>query len=208
MFLFRPIHVASVSTSTPLFSNVREAKFITGNSAPIEKLSHTLTPIPAIPETLNPLFDLLTTAGYTPDDCGFCIDTSHVWTGGVPLQTRQQVQDWFGRLSNPKWIQLIHLNDAVNPIGKADKHARIAEGRIWGPSLDNPSIKDGWREIVLWAYKHSVQGYRWPWAMCLRDWPHKMRDGALKFSAQLTPPIDKQPPYLTTMVNECVDNTI
>ena len=68
---------------------------------------------------------------------GFCIDTCHIFSEGLyDLRRKEQIlkmYEDFNQVIGLDKLTLIHLNDSKTEFSsKADKHARIGEGEIWG----------------------------------------------------------------------------
>ncbi len=132
------------------------------------------------PDKINYLIDALIAVGVTPDHMGFCLDTSHIWTGGISIRNSKEVRDWLGKIRDPKWIQLIHLNDSNSELGGRDLHTWVGMGKIW-PIIQTVTLQDihsqelqlhtlplwnksqitldnewGFIEILRWAKKNNV----------------------------------------------------
>jgi endonuclease IV len=74
---------------------------------------------------------------FTPEDINYvtrllpktntwrwCIDTAHLWAGGVSVRTKEEMQNWLSAIRRPDKIYLIHLNGSENELGSGkDKHA-------------------------------------------------------------------------------------
>jgi endonuclease IV len=93
------------------------------------------------PDKINYIIDALIAAGITPNHMGFCLDTSHIWTGGINIRNSKEVRDWLSKIRDPKWIQLIHLNDSNSELGGRDLHTWVGMGKIW-PIVLTASIQD------------------------------------------------------------------
>jgi endonuclease IV len=67
---------------------------------------------------------------------GLCVDTAHVWTGGVDLSSREAAAAWLGELEALEGglpPTMLHLNDSARPRGRGpDTHEALARGEIWG----------------------------------------------------------------------------
>lgn len=65
---------------------------------------------------------------------GFCLDTAHVFAAGYDLREAAALEktlDAFDALCGLAHLGLIHLNDALKPLGsRVDRHAAIGAGRI------------------------------------------------------------------------------
>ena len=68
---------------------------------------------------------------------GLCVDTAHLWTSNIDLQSYAAASDWFSRLEAvagviPHSCVICHLNDSQKPRGVGpDAHAPLAQGEIW-----------------------------------------------------------------------------
>jgi endonuclease IV len=98
------------------------------------------------PEKLNNLCDALK----ENTDWGLCIDTAHLWSGGVDLSKPDSWDKWVGELTDlaRSKIKLIHLNGALESTFGTGKDIHIIpfseEDAIWGKSkksVNNSSFK-------------------------------------------------------------------
>ena len=85
----------------------------------------------------------------TNDNFGICIDTAHIWSGGVDIETMPEMHDWLASLKYPKMVDLFHLNDNLSKLGGRDLHMPIGNGRIW-------RYHDGWLEVLRFAKTHHT----------------------------------------------------
>lgn len=96
------------------------------------------------PEKLAALFQEI--RRYDPTLCqfGLCIDTAHLWSCGVDLQSFEAAENWLRRLETvaaeiPPDRIIIHLNDSLDERGSGvDHHAPLLGGKIWGMFKDRP----------------------------------------------------------------------
>jgi endonuclease IV len=69
---------------------------------------------------------------------GLCIDTAHLWTCGIDLQSYEAANAWLVALEAaadviPPDGVMIHMNDSARLRGVGpDTHAPLAQGKIWG----------------------------------------------------------------------------
>jgi deoxyribonuclease IV len=73
------------------------------------------------------------------DRLGVCLDTAHLWGAGFDIGTPAGAEETLAEVAETLTlarILVIHLNDAVEPLGShRDHHARIGEGVIPEPGL-------------------------------------------------------------------------
>ena len=65
---------------------------------------------------------------------GLCLDTAHLWSGGIDLSTAEMVGNYVSQIKNKKIISMIHLNDASSPFNnRRDIHEMIGgkNAKIW-----------------------------------------------------------------------------
>lgn len=91
------------------------------------------------PEGLEGLFAAVDRRlGERAEGVGLCVDTAHLWTGGVDLRGRAAAEEWLSDLERrlPAAITaglVLHLNDSARALGSGpDEHAALGAGRIWG----------------------------------------------------------------------------
>jgi len=77
------------------------------------------------PSQINELITELKKSGYESKKVGICIDTAHLWGGGVDLSTKKNMDKWLSEIKHPEYIRLIHLNGAKKDTFNSgqDKHA-------------------------------------------------------------------------------------
>lgn len=72
---------------------------------------------------------------------GWCIDTCHLWSGGIELDDVKTTKNWFDDLKYPMYIKLFHLNGGSIDIFKSGKDKHIIpfshEDDIFGDSVYN-----------------------------------------------------------------------
>ncbi|XP_065650779.1 probable endonuclease 4 [Hydra vulgaris] len=107
------------------------------------------------------LFATIRAAGF--DNFGLCIDTAHLWTAGVDLQTYDAAQQWLQELENvsdiiPASSVMIHLNDSAREKRKGpDAHASLTQGKIWGEYKNNIQIQNsGLAAFVDYALRNDT----------------------------------------------------
>jgi hypothetical protein len=118
----------------------------------------------ADPAGLAELWRELAAAGAPMSRLGLCVDTAHVWTGGVCLRWRAPAAAYCAALDGvvaaiadgPTPRVLLHLNDSARARGSGpDHHAPLGLGQIWGGAVDGAARPDGLAEIVGWAAAHG-----------------------------------------------------
>ena len=92
---------------------------------------------------------------------GLCVDSAHLWTCGVDLQSYDAAAEWFDRLEAvagviPPAAVAIHFNDSLRPRGVGpDAHAGLARGKIWGGYRDRLG-ESGIAAVVDYAHRHGT----------------------------------------------------
>ncbi|WP_330463576.1 deoxyribonuclease IV [Metamycoplasma gateae] len=60
-----------------------------------------------------------------------CLDTCHIWDAGYNIKEYAQFKKYLKENDILKYIEVIHLNDSLNPLAsKKDRHANIDKGYI------------------------------------------------------------------------------
>jgi deoxyribonuclease-4 len=96
------------------------------------------------PEKLAALFREIRRLDPTLCKFGLCIDTAHLWSCGVDLQSFEDAEEWLRRLEAvadviPPDRIIIHLNDSFDEMGSGiDHHAPLLGGKLWGAYKDRP----------------------------------------------------------------------
>lgn len=116
-------------------------------------------------ETPEKLADLFAAIRAGPDPglrhFGLCVDTAHLWTCGVDLQSYEAAAAWFDGLEAaasviPPSAVAIHFNDSLRPRGVGpDAHAGLAQGKIWGGLRDRLG-ESGVAAVVDYAQRHGT----------------------------------------------------
>lgn len=92
---------------------------------------------------------------------GLCIDTAHLWSCGVDLQSFEAAEEWLSRLEAvadviPPDRVLLHLNDSLDARGSGvDHHAPLLGGAIWGAYRERPR-QSGLAAFVDYAERHGT----------------------------------------------------
>lgn len=113
------------------------------------------------PEKLAALFREIRTIDKTLCRFGLCIDTAHLWSCGVDLQSFEDGEDWLRRLEAvadviPPDRIIFHLNDSLDTRGSGiDHHAALLEGKIWGEYKDQPA-QSGLAAFVNYAVRNNI----------------------------------------------------
>lgn len=115
------------------------------------------------PEALNELANMII-KDLNEFKCGFCIDTAHLWSGGIKLNKGDEWYNWWSSLNEKtiKLIQLFHLNGAnkstfgtgkdkhIIPLSRGDKNTELMGDDIW---KDN---QDSFISIIKWCKKNNI----------------------------------------------------
>lgn len=113
------------------------------------------------PEKLAALFREIRTIDKTLCRFGVCIDTAHLWSCGVDLQSFEDAEDWLRRLESvadviPPDRIIFHLNDSEDSCGSGlDHHAPLLQGKIWGEYKDEPA-QSGLAAFIDYAVRHNI----------------------------------------------------
>jgi endonuclease IV len=92
---------------------------------------------------------------------GLCVDSAHLWTSNVDLQSYAAASDWLTRLEAaadaiPHDRVMVHLNDSVRPRGVGpDAHAPLARGKIWESYCDKLG-ESGLAAFTDYAQRHDT----------------------------------------------------
>lgn len=113
------------------------------------------------PEKLADLFRAI--RGIDDSLCKFalCIDTAHLWSCGVDLQSFEAAEDWIRRLEAvadviPPDRVMLHLNDSFDERGSGvDHHAPLLQGKIWGGYAGQPQ-QSGLAAFVDYAVRNNL----------------------------------------------------
>ncbi len=95
------------------------------------------------------------------DRFGLCIDSAHLWTCGVDLQSYEAADAWLHGLEAvsdiiPHAAIMVHLNDSERPRGVGpDMHAGLAKGKIWDGYQDSLSAS-GLAAFTDYAQRHET----------------------------------------------------
>lgn len=91
---------------------------------------------------------------------GLCIDTAHLWSGGVDLSSYDKAREWLSELEAisaviPPNRIMFHLNDSAYGLGDGrDKHAPLMNGKIWEDYKQAPQ-KSGLKAFIDYIQKHN-----------------------------------------------------
>src|SRR5262245_3174127 len=92
---------------------------------------------------------------------GLCVDSAHLWTCGIDLQTYAAANRWLTDLEMvadviPHAAVMIHLNDSERLRGVGpDTHAPLAKGKIWGEYRDRLG-ESGLAAFTDYAQRHDT----------------------------------------------------
>lgn len=111
------------------------------------------------PEKLNALFERIARIDTGHLRVGLCIDTAHLFSCGMALDTYNAATVWLSQL--PKVPIMLHLNDSASKLGSGiDKHAVLCEGELWRsyhPERGHLPIENsGLVAILNWAESNSI----------------------------------------------------
>ncbi|GFR89426.1 AP endonuclease class II [Elysia marginata] len=112
------------------------------------------------PEKLAILFQEIRKLDPSLCKFGLCIDTAHLWSSGVDLQSFENAESWLRRLEAvasviPPDRIIFHLNDSFDELGSGvDRHAPLLNGKIWGNYKDRP-LQSGLAAFVDYIVRNS-----------------------------------------------------
>lgn len=110
------------------------------------------------PEKICELFRRISAIDTKGLKIGLCIDTAHLFSCGVALNTRDAAQEWLDGL--PKNIpMMLHLNDSSAEFGSGvDRHETLCEGGIWKEyhPVNGHAEDSGLVTILEWAESNNV----------------------------------------------------
>ena len=90
---------------------------------------------------------------------GLCIDTAHLWTSGINIQSYEDAADWLDEMMKqgiPSKNIIIHLNDSKTPMGSGiDQHEMLMEGLIWKSYIDSPKAS-GLYAFLDYSYRYQI----------------------------------------------------
>jgi hypothetical protein len=93
---------------------------------------------------------------------GWCIDTCHLWSGGINLSDVDITTKWFADLKYPETIKLFHINGGNNSIFKTGKDYHIVpfskEDDIWSNKASYKIISDFMKEYDCCAILEIKRG--------------------------------------------------
>lgn len=113
------------------------------------------------PEKLAALFAKIRRADGGLCRHGLCIDTAHLWSSGVDLETYEAAEGWLRRLERlsaaiPPDRVMIHLNDSGDRRGGGvDRHAPLLQGAMWGAYRGRPQ-QSGLAAFVDYIERHGL----------------------------------------------------
>lgn len=112
------------------------------------------------PQKLATLFRQIKAASLPSANFGLCVDTAHLWTCGVDLQSYESADAWLKGLGTvadviPPDHVMFHLNDSAKARGVGpDAHAALASGQIWRDYAENMQ-DSGLQAFVDYARRHD-----------------------------------------------------
>lgn len=99
-----------------------------------------------------------------PITFGLCIDTAHLFSCGMSLETHEAAVRWFAGIDvlRAEGVPvMLHLNDSASTLGSGvDKHQVLCKGSIWGayhPTTGTlPFERSGLNYILEWADSNRI----------------------------------------------------
>jgi deoxyribonuclease-4 len=77
------------------------------------------------PEKINTLNNLLIEKFPKYTNWGWCLDTCHLWSAGIQIESYKHMKEWLSELSLPKKIILFHLNGGLKKYFGTGKDTHI-----------------------------------------------------------------------------------
>lgn len=85
---------------------------------------------------------------------GWCIDTCHLWSAGIPVNNATFMKKWISSLNKPESIKLFHINGGLAKYFKTGKDTHIIpyapEDAIWGKKKSSMDV------IIKFAQKNNI----------------------------------------------------
>lgn len=113
------------------------------------------------PEKLAALFREIRQIDPTLCRFGLCLDTAHLWSCGVDLQSFEAAEAWLRRLEAvadviPPDRIIVHLNDSLDDCGSGtDRHAPLLGGKLWKAYRDRPQ-QSGLAAFIDYIVRNNV----------------------------------------------------
>jgi endonuclease IV len=112
------------------------------------------------PQKLNRLFDRIGRVETGKLRIGLCIDTAHLFSCGVALDTYEAATNWLAGLPRDVPV-MMHLNDSASSLGSGvDRHETLCEGKLWSqyhPETGRLPIENsGLVAILNWAETNDI----------------------------------------------------
>lgn len=92
---------------------------------------------------------------------GLCVDTAHLFSCGLALDTYDKATTWLNQVSDSLGKNvpiMIHLNDSASSLGSGkDQHAALTKGNLWaGYGTILPIEDSGLMAIINWAVVNNT----------------------------------------------------
>jgi endonuclease IV len=125
---------------------------------------HTAKPGPFTYETpakLRTLFERVKKCDTKGMKIGLCIDTAHLFSCGMALDTYEKADEWLSEVSEIGVPLMMHLNDSASSLASGiDQHENLCEGKIWSayhPEKGHLPIEEsGLVAILNWAESNDI----------------------------------------------------
>ena len=104
--------------------------------------------------SLNRIIDMIGREKYTSQEWGFCIDTAHLWAGGLDISKYADMRNYLREIDH-KFILLFHLNGSSDDKGSGRDTHQIpfsAEDKIF----KEPYKQSGVYAVVKYAKKYNI----------------------------------------------------
>lgn len=142
-----------------LVNELKKKKIMNGQKVILEMKAVKSDPLLSYetPEKINRLIEYLKSYNLSHVNVGICIDTAHIYAGGVQITSYKDAVIYCNKIKYPEWICLLHLNgneyDAKKRAG--DKHAipLDSKDKIW---KDTSYKNSGCRAFIEYSKKNNI----------------------------------------------------
>jgi endonuclease IV len=111
------------------------------------------------PEKIKRLFERIGAIDTNDLRIGLCVDTAHLFSCGMALDTYRSAEDWLSQL--PNIPLMIHLNDSASILASGrDIHQELCKGNLWGSYDPDSGVlpvgASGLAAVLQWAETHEL----------------------------------------------------
>ena len=142
-----------IETLKILYQHIKKFKTPFILEQPAKKSDHELTY--ETPEKINNLTQLIK-KNIPKLNWGWCLDTVHLWSGGIDMNNYDTVKKYFKDIKYPKYIKLFHLNGGSKNIFNTGKDLHIIPFSNKDDIFTNQTKKSPINIIVKFAKKNNI----------------------------------------------------